>query len=33
MDEFNIVANEMVRLIEIVKMPILVVDSSGFING
>ncbi len=32
-NEFNTIANEMVRLIEMTTMPILVVDSSGFING
>jgi phytochrome B len=33
MDEFNTIANEMVRLIKIATTPILIVDSSGFING
>ncbi len=32
-DEFNTIANEMVGLIAIATMPILVVDSSVFING
>jgi phytochrome B len=32
-DELNIIAIEIVRLIETITMPILTIDSSGFING